>query len=156
MDVKLAAQLKDIHLPPEPSFWPPAIGWWIVLALLILILITVFVIWKKYERRAPRREALQLLDRIDNNYLSDKDIVAYVSEINKLIRRVAMQAFSRHECAGKSGEQWLEFLQQHSKLEGFTQGIGRCLIEVPFSKKEVQIDHHELRKLADHWIKENL
>lgn len=156
MDVKLAAQLKDIHLPPEPSFWPPAIGWWLVLLLFILTIIGVFFIWAKHKRGAPRREAQQLLDEIEKNYLSDNDTVVYVSEINKLIRRVAMQAFSRQQCAGKSGEKWLEFLQQHSKVDGFTHGVGRCLIEVPFSNKEIQIDHSELKELAGHWIKENL
>ena len=33
---ELLAQLADIHLPAEISFWPPAFGWWI-LALLLLI-----------------------------------------------------------------------------------------------------------------------
>ncbi|MEC7549612.1 MAG: DUF4381 domain-containing protein, partial [Pseudomonadota bacterium] len=33
---ELLAQLADIHLPAEISFWPPAFGWWI-LALLLLV-----------------------------------------------------------------------------------------------------------------------
>ncbi len=156
MDVKLAVQLKDIHLPPEPGFWPPAIGWWIVLVLLLLSVLGLVFIWIRYKRKAPRREALLLLNEIEKSYLSDKDMVAYVTQINKLLRRAAMQAFSRQQCAGKSGEEWLEFLQQHSKVDGFNQDVGRCLIEVPYSKQDIQVDRQELKNLTEHWIKENL
>ena len=29
--------LRDIHLPPEPGFWPPAPGWWILALILVLV-----------------------------------------------------------------------------------------------------------------------
>ncbi|MDD9890866.1 MAG: DUF4381 domain-containing protein, partial [Gammaproteobacteria bacterium] len=33
---ELLAQLADIHLPGEISYWPPAPGWWVLAALLLL------------------------------------------------------------------------------------------------------------------------
>ena len=32
-------QLRDIHLPPEPSWWPPAPGWWLLALLLVIYLV---------------------------------------------------------------------------------------------------------------------
>jgi hypothetical protein len=33
------AQLRDIHLPPDPSWWPPAPGWWMLAALAAVMLL---------------------------------------------------------------------------------------------------------------------
>ena len=51
----LLSQLKDIHQPTPVSWWPPAIGWYL---LVIVICITAFIIgkllykrWRKYIRK---------------------------------------------------------------------------------------------------------
>lgn len=156
MDAKLAAQLKDIHLPPEPGIWPLPVGWWLVLVLLVLFGITIFYFWLRYKRLAPKREALALLHVIDINYSQHQNAVAYVTEISKLLRRVAMQAFSRKKCAGLSGERWLAFLQQHSKSGLFKDDNARCLVEVPYSSRCEPCECTGLSAQTQQWIKENL
>ena len=32
---ELLAQLADIHLPLAVSYWPPAIGWWVLVLVLL-------------------------------------------------------------------------------------------------------------------------
>ena len=34
-------QLRDIHLPPEPSWWPPAPGWWLLAAILVAAIVVL-------------------------------------------------------------------------------------------------------------------
>ena len=51
-------QLRGVHLPPDPAWWPPAIGWWLVALLTILAI--GWVIYRAiaaYKSRAPGRAA---------------------------------------------------------------------------------------------------
>ena len=59
----LLAQLADIHLPEPVSFWPPAIGWWILAALALVLLIILFRKFASYRRSA------NLLIRLENQDL---------------------------------------------------------------------------------------
>ena len=43
--------LRDIHLPGDISWWPPAIGWWIVAALIILLGLGLYMLKRRRERR---------------------------------------------------------------------------------------------------------
>ena len=57
------SQLRDIHLPQDVSFIPLALGWWLVLALLILISTLPFFIkfGKKIYKKSLRLKALKEL-----------------------------------------------------------------------------------------------
>ena len=37
-------QLKPLHLPPDPSWWPPAIGWWVL--LLVLVILAAWILYR--------------------------------------------------------------------------------------------------------------
>ena len=48
--------LRDIHLPDAVAWWPPAFGWWIVAALVVLLGIALSVrTWQQRRHRAARR-----------------------------------------------------------------------------------------------------
>ena len=42
---ELLSQLADIHLPVDVTYWPPAIGWWV---LVIFILTGGYLLVKRY------------------------------------------------------------------------------------------------------------
>ncbi|MEM8682735.1 MAG: DUF4381 domain-containing protein [Pseudomonadota bacterium] len=31
--------IRDLHLPPEISWWPLAPGWWVILAIVAIVLV---------------------------------------------------------------------------------------------------------------------
>ena len=75
--------LRDIHIPLQPNFFPLALGWWILIILLIVLsLFTYFVIFSKthsLKRQVWREERSQLYKRI----FDDIDISDLIKEIDK-------------------------------------------------------------------------
>ena len=66
---ELLAQLADIHLPEPVSFWPPAIGWWILAALALVLLIILFRKFASYRRQQKICQyAIAELERCYDSY----------------------------------------------------------------------------------------
>ena len=79
-------QLRDIHLPPEPSWWPPAPGWW-VLAILLLVAAVLLTRWVWRRMRARRRLARLMAEFDAAAGLVDPG--ARLAAISQLLRRAA-------------------------------------------------------------------
>ena len=89
---ELLAQLADIHLPAEVSYWPPAPGWW-VLALLLLGS-GFYLIHRIMQLRNLRLVCKHALAELDTCYhrftgAEDDDLgtlrLRYVNEFNSVI-----------------------------------------------------------------------
>ena len=145
-------QLRDVHLPLDPSWWPPAIGWW----LLVLLCIAALV-WlanratRAYRRRAAMRASRALLAELYATYqagqLSAHD---YLHKSNELLKRVLVRAYGLARYARLSGEPWLTALDEISDSREFTQGAGNALGAGRFrAAPEVDVDalHNLLQKL---------
>lgn len=101
--------LRDIHLPPEPSWWPPALGWWVLAGLLLLAGLTAIWQWRKHRRALHQhRQALLELDRLVMQHRGDGDQAALASGLHQLLRRVAR----KHDAlaAQQRGEAWRQTL----------------------------------------------
>ena len=111
--------LRDIHLPPEPAFWPPAPGWWIV-ALLMALLAGASTLWGRRvaRRRRPRREALRALGALREALAAGEAPHRVAAESASLLRRVALSRYPRSKVGGLTGKAWLEFLDAHGSLPG--------------------------------------
>jgi hypothetical protein len=122
-------ELRDIHLPPEPSWWPPAPGWWL-LALLLLVVAWVLVRFLRQRWRARRRRRALLAEFDAALGLTDPH--AQLAAISQLLRRAAR--LRSPAAAALVGEAWLEFLDQTNGVEPafFTRGAGRVLQDDPY------------------------
>ena len=55
-------QLRDVHLPLEPGWWPPAPGWWLLICICIVAVFFLgLTAWRGHKRKRPIRSAKELL-----------------------------------------------------------------------------------------------
>jgi len=143
--------LRDIHLPEAVSWWPLAIGWWLVLALIILLPLLIWGIRKLKARQLLRRQALSELASIEARYEQHKNDQQLVSEGSILLRRICISRFPRNDVAGLSGEAWLSFL--NSQADSFDAATRQALISGPF-QKQCDINSQALISASRHWIEQ--
>ena len=143
---ELKLDLKDIHLPPDPSWWPPAPGWW-MLALIVLIALA-FGVPVLYRRvRATRRRA-QLIKAFDQALTLPGATVADVSE---LLRRVVKRRDPA--AAAVQGTAWLEHLDSSLRTREFLGEMGLELVQGAFQATP-KAPSAGLLTLCCKWIRE--
>jgi hypothetical protein len=133
-------RLRDVILPAPIPWWPPAPGWLLVGALLVLL----FCWWlicaiRHWQSNCYRREALALLDAAG---ISDVELAT-------LIKRVALSTYPRERVAALTGERWLTFLDQTGHTDAFTQGPGRWIARLPYEPQlKASLPDDERRRLV--------
>lgn len=144
MEDPLAA-LRPLHVPEPISWWPPAVGWWLLIFAVLALLIVIYRYWR---RMAPQRAALRELKILLKN--PDNHPVAM---LNQLLKRYALVCWPATTVASLSGKDWLEFLDSNGGNGKFSAGPGQILLTDPYQKQSV--DLNELAALAHQWIKSN-
>ncbi len=148
-------ELRDIHGAPAPGFWPPAPGWWVVGLLALIALVALGWLLHRYYRRWRRRRlAFQGLTDLSHAFENAGDVTPLVAELSILLRRVALTRFPRHQVAGLSGAEWLNFLDRTGGKGEFAQGAGKILAYGPY-RPQVETDRESLLALVKRWLKEN-
>ena len=128
--------LRDIHLPAAVSWWPPAMGWWILAAVLLGGLIAAA--WGAYSRRRLRlqRAALNELEQLEHRYATGGDAHAYARGLSRLARRltIALDASAR----AATGNEWLLALQRVGGRE-LPGELVAVLLEAPYSPARADV-----------------
>lgn len=143
--------LKDIHLPDAISWWPPAIGWWLLVLLIPALIGFSYWLYKRLTRKTALKTAKKTLAAIKLN--AELDNTQKLRELSILLRRVAVSLAPRTEVASLTGHSWLAFLDQSLSGAPFSQG-GQVLITAPYrnaapSDQEITI----LFSLSEEWLK---
>ena len=134
-------QLRDIHLPVEPGWWPPAIGWWIVFFAAIGLMFWLARLRKQVlVRQLPNKLARSALNSIFDQYQQGSaSALEYLNGSNELLKRLIVKAQGHSEYASLSGQAWLSALDELSQSNDFTNGPGSALGQQRFSR-EPQVD----------------
>lgn len=146
-------QLADIHLPDPVSWWPLALGWWLLILLFITLCISSYFMLQRRSARRYRNIAASELTASYNQYLSDKNTAVYLQCVSQLLRRVAITSFGKHFDVNLKGEDWLKFLDNTCPKvnASFTTSMGDLLLVGPYQKTPAG-NIAELQRLALMWI----
>jgi len=151
-----ALQLRDIHLPAEPGFWPPAPGWWLLAALLLALLIwTARVLLRRYRLQRQRQRILAMLGELEREP-ADNITPERIAQISSLLRRLALMRYPRQRVAALTGSAWLRFLDESGGNGRFSHGPGQVLANGPYQPAlSTDLDSRALGALLREWIKKN-
>jgi hypothetical protein len=151
----LLEQLRDLQLPAEPLWWPPAPGWWLLAVLTIAgLLVLARRISAAIGRRRPIREARTLYHKLHSDYLSGTiDDRSYLHESNELLKRLFIHGLHDHSARKANDEDWLRILDQRSNSTAFSDGPGRQLSNQRF-REEPDSDPLSLYPLLSQLLKE--
>lgn len=124
----LLEQLRDIHAPAAPGWWPPAPGWWFLALLAIVLLVWGGRrLWRRWRRFQPARAAkklhLGLARQLQAQSLSPE---AWLHATNQLLKRLAVHGLGHSEIIPAWGADWLRYLDRRYGQPAFSRGAGRC------------------------------
>lgn len=146
--------LNKILEPAPVSFWPPQPGWYVVLAIVILIIgygIYKFVQHKK--KNAYRSLAVKALDNITNI----QPLSSRINATNNILKACALNAFKRETIAKLYGKEWVDFLNSTSSAATFKanqeQLLQSVIYENPSNSELTEDETNEFLNLCKQWIK---
>lgn len=131
--------LRDVHVPPAPSLWPPAPGWWLVAGAVALVLA---ILWWIRRQRLRRKFAWQ---KLFDDACGDAAPAAQVAAISELLRRAARRVDKRADHL--QSEDWLRLLDGQ-KQKAFSEGVGRLLLEGGYRREVPANDFAAVKALA--------
>ncbi len=145
------ANLHPLRTPELIGWWPLAPGWWILLLAGILLVTTLtYLLHKRYRKNAYRRRALLQLQSLHTDYLAKSDTGYYLSQINALLKSVALLAYPRTEIAAEHGAAWRAFLNRSlPPAEQFQPAFD----DAAYQKNCPEIDVAQVHRAAQHWIR---
>ncbi len=120
--------LRDIHLPPAPSWWPLAPGWWVLAAVVLCAL--VWIALRLLKRWRYRRRIDAILGQFDRDTAANIDPATALLAASAILRRAAR--LRNPDASQLEGEAWLRFLDAGDDQHPFSAGSGRLLVDGAF------------------------
>ncbi|MFK7974545.1 MAG: DUF4381 domain-containing protein [Halioglobus sp.] len=145
------AALNPLREPPPIGWWPLAPGWWVLLAIAVLAIVAVaWWWWRKRQQSAYRRRALAQLEQLHAQHQATGDNTHFLTNLNALLKRVALLAYPQKNLANIHGAAWITFLNQSAPNQTpFAEALANAHYLPPGSAPKVDGAYRS----AQHWIK---
>jgi len=145
-DTASLANLQDIVVPSAAALWPPAPGWFVIGAILVVLAVAGIVMaLVRRHRSAYRRAALAELESVG---AKDKRTIRQIAE---LLKRTALAAYPRAEVAALTGETWVKWLETTGDVTA-PDSVRQALV-AGVHRTSQPSDPELLRHFAEAWIR---
>ena len=151
------AQLRDIQLPEPISWWPLALGWWVLIVLAAGILgWAALLLIRRYRANLYRRQAIHKLAQINTrpDVTSSQKLVLVFETLKQTIN----SAYPEQNFSSRDINSFVEFLQLSCKVPVF-KGLPTDLNSILYGKDATaQNSNKLLEKLlisAKVWIEKH-
>lgn len=149
-------RLYDIVQPAAISPWPPAAGFWLLLALLLVWLAALaFTAWQRHRRNRYRRLANAQLRTLQSQLEHGEPPASVIAAIGELLKRTALVAYPRQQVASLSGDAWLQFLNHSAATDAFNNDAAQLLSRSAYQSTQAPPSSSQTRAIlaaARHWI----
>jgi len=106
---QILSKLHDIQLPEPIGWWPLAFTWWVMIFVVVSIIIGV--LWYFIDQRRRNRYRVTAKQRLQDIMLNpNAHDRQKISDINALLKQVALTSYGRTHTASLQSEAWVEFL----------------------------------------------
>lgn len=134
--------LRDIAAPAPVSWWPPAPGWWVIIALAAIALaVCAYRAWRRWKANAYRRAALAELQSAAND-----------ADVAEILKRTALCAYPRTNVASLTGAAWCRWLSETGGTDVPTI-VSQRLVAGVFQDDVTRTK--ELMEFATRWINDH-
>lgn len=155
-------QLQPIIYPDPISGWPPAIGWWLLLLLTIMLLGA-----GRYAKRLRnkntahlpsdpiRDSALQQLYALSAPY-GGEPAGPWLQQLNQLLKRLCANRYPEYASHTLSGRDWLAFLDSRCPAAGLTRWM--ILVQGAY-QADCRLDDKsiaQLQQAIEVWIRKHV
>ena len=129
-------ELPPLVLPVEPSWWPPAPGWWILGLVIFVLLAALFYFLRIVRRRQALKkhtikQLTQLYNEINQTSTSQhtQQNEKFIHQSALLLRQFCIQQYQSESYASSTGENWLQLLDATVGETILCNETGKILIE---------------------------
>lgn len=166
-NLTLPQGLAPLILPEPISYWPLAIGWWLLGLLFASLLVASYTLYQRQQhRQTTAPTALDAQHSLKLSTLQQLQLLAppvanlstaqWLQQLNQLLKRVAMTRYAEQQPHTLTGRDWLAFLDSRCPSAGLTRWM--ILVEGPY-KANCQLSlsaQQALYQSVTHWINKHV
>ena len=154
----LLEQLKDVHLPPPISWWPPAPGWWLVAVLILVSLLGLgrYLI-RRHRAQLFSRQAGQQVRLLWADYELNGDSAALVKSLLTVARQTLKSHPGQMHLATAPSSELLALINTDSKQQLSDTIPLSKLHDLLYQAQPEPLSNTTSRQIFDcmnHWIRQ--